>query len=126
MNVGVRLAEPLRPHAGGAAEVALPLPEGATVADAIAALERRFPALLGRIRDEQGALRRHVNVFVGPSSVHELGGLAAPLAHEARVTILPAVSGGAHAGAAPGPGGTSVAASMPAPATAALTQNAAA
>lgn len=126
MTVEVRLAGPLRPYAGGAASTEMPLPEGATVADALAALERRFPALVGRVRDERGALRRHVNVFVGPVSVRELGGLAAPLSHDARVTILPAVSGGAQAGAGRRARGTSVAASTPAPATAALTQKAAA
>jgi molybdopterin converting factor small subunit len=58
----VRLREPLKRLAGGTADHAL---EGATVAELLAALEREHPALAGWILDERGALRRHINVYVG-------------------------------------------------------------
>jgi molybdopterin synthase sulfur carrier subunit len=95
--VEVRLAGPLRPYAGGQPVTRVELPDGtpATVAELLTRLERAHPGLVGRVRDETGAIRRHVNVFVGPDHVRELGGLAAPLDGAEPVSILPAVSGGA-------------------------------
>ena len=52
------------------------------------------PALERRIRDEQGRLRRHVNVFVDGSNVRDLEALATPLPEGSEVVVLPAVSGG--------------------------------
>jgi sulfur-carrier protein len=47
-----------------------------------------------RVLDEQGNLRRHVNVFVGADDIRTLGGLTATVADGAEVSIVPAVSGG--------------------------------
>ena len=96
MIVEVRLAGPLRPYAGGQAATRVELPAGApaTVGELLDGLERAHPGLVGRVRDERGAIRRHVNVFVGPDHVRELGGLGAPVDGAEPVSILPAVSGG--------------------------------
>jgi molybdopterin converting factor small subunit len=103
MIVEVRLAGPLRPSADGQAVARIELPDGAptTLGDLLDRLERRHPGLAGRVRDERGAIRRHVNVFVGPEHARELGGLAAPVDGAVPVSILPAVSGGSCAAAAP-------------------------
>jgi molybdopterin synthase sulfur carrier subunit len=94
--VEVRLAGPLRPYAGDAALVPVELPREApaTVGELLERLERLHPALVGRVRDERGAVRPHVNLFVGADHVRELGGLDAPLDGRRPVSILPAVSGG--------------------------------
>ena len=84
----VRLREPLKRLAGGRADHAL---QGATVADVLAALEREHPALAGWILDEQGRVRRHINVYVSG----EPGGPETPVGPEDRVDVLPAISGGA-------------------------------
>ena len=98
MTVEVRLAGALRPHAGGAATVQVDLAGAApTVRDMLDGLERDHPGLVGRIRDERGRIRRHVNVFLGVEHCRELGGLEAPVPAGAPVSILPAVSGGAPA-----------------------------
>jgi L-asparaginase len=84
----------LRGFTGGRAEVAL----GGAPATVGAALELLFaahPGLRDRVVDETGAVRPHVNVFVGPESIRFLGGLAAPLPADGELAILPAVSGGA-------------------------------
>jgi len=47
-----------------------------------------------RILDEQGALRPHVNVFVGETSIRETDGLATPLRDGALILVIPAISGG--------------------------------
>jgi sulfur-carrier protein len=83
----VCLREPLKRLAGNRAEHRL---DGATVGEALVALERAHPALDGWILDERGALRRHINVFVNG----ELGGQDTPVGGEDRVDVLPAISGG--------------------------------
>jgi sulfur-carrier protein len=83
----VRLREPLKRLAGNCAEHEL---DGATVGEALVALEGAHPALDGWVLDERGVMRRHINVFVN-------GERAAPdTAVEAgdRIDVLPAISGG--------------------------------
>ena len=94
MTVRVRLAETLRPHAGGIGLVELDLGDGATVVDVLDALAEVHPAVGRRVRDEVGALRQHVNVFVGPDNVRDLDGLATTVPPGVEVAVLPAVSGG--------------------------------
>ncbi|MUL40497.1 MoaD/ThiS family protein [Streptomonospora sp. PA3] len=57
-------------------------------------LARRHPGLDRRIRDEQGRLRRYVNVFVDSDECRAMGGLDTPVADGAEVRVLPSVAGG--------------------------------
>jgi molybdopterin converting factor small subunit len=94
LTVVVRLATVLRSHAGGEGRLELDVPETATLRDVLDALAGAHPAVGRRIRDEAGALRRHVNVFVGPDNARDLGGLDATVPRGAEVSVLAAVSGG--------------------------------
>ena len=94
MTVSVRLAETLRPHAGGAAHVELDLAAGSSVVEVLDALDAALPAVGRRVRDESGAVRRHVNVFVGSDNVRDLDGLASVVPAGVEVSVIPAVSGG--------------------------------
>jgi molybdopterin converting factor small subunit len=62
----------------------------ATVADAIAGLDARWPGMRDRICDSRPAIRRHMNVFVDG----ERAALDAPLREGSTVVVLTAVSGG--------------------------------
>lgn len=91
----VRLASVLRTHAGGASTVELDLDPPATVEAAIEALAAAHPAIGRRVRDEAGAVRRHVNIFVGADNARDLEqGLATQLSDGAEISVLPAISGG--------------------------------
>jgi sulfur-carrier protein len=94
MPVVIELPSALRPLASGQTRVALP-GNPATLRAALAALANLAPAVADRVLDERGALRRHVNVFLGKDNVRDLRGLDTPLAADAELFILPAVSGGA-------------------------------
>jgi molybdopterin synthase sulfur carrier subunit len=94
VTVSVRLAETLRPHAGGAAHVELDLDAGSSVVEVLDALDAALPAVGRRVRDESGAVRRHVNVFVGSDNVRDLDGLASVVPAGVEVSVIPAVSGG--------------------------------
>lgn len=83
----VLLRAPLAGRAGGTgtAEVA-----GATVGEALLALEARHPALRGWVLDEHGHLRDHVNVFVNGTP----GEAATAVAPGDTLHVLSAISGG--------------------------------
>jgi molybdopterin synthase sulfur carrier subunit len=83
----VCLRGPLKRLAGDRAEHAV---EGATVGEAMRALEEANPAAGGWILDERGVIRRHINVFVNG----ELGGQDTALGADDRVDVIPAISGG--------------------------------
>lgn len=68
--------------------------EGRTVADVIAALERQHPGLAAYIVDERGALRQHVNIFIGDTMISDRQRLSDPVAPSAQVYIFQALSGG--------------------------------
>lgn len=83
----VTLRSPLRDLAGGVSEVSV---DGATVREALRALERACPPITGWILDEHGRIRRHVNVFVDGERRAE----DAPLGSDDVVHVLSAISGG--------------------------------
>lgn len=96
-TVAVRIPTPLRRFSDDRAVVDVELGPvgGSTVAAVLDTLARVYPGVVDRVLDEQGRIRRHVNVFVGEDDARSLGGLAAPVPDGAELTILPAVSGGA-------------------------------
>ena len=89
--VTVHVPGVLRDDCGGASELSL---TATSVRAALEEIERRYPALYGRICDETGAVRRHVNVFVNVLHIRDLEGLDTRLAPGDVLTFLPAVSGG--------------------------------
>jgi molybdopterin converting factor small subunit len=78
----------LRPFAGGAERVEV---DGSTVGEVVAALD---PVLRRRLTDEQGAVRRHVNIYLGNDNIRDLDGLGTPLKDGDELMILPSVAGG--------------------------------
>jgi molybdopterin converting factor small subunit len=66
----------------------------ATVREALVRLRERAPAVYDRVVTETGAVRQHVNVFVGSADIRWAGGLETPVPAGSEVVILPAVSGG--------------------------------
>ncbi len=94
MTVNVRIPTILRSYTGGASEVTAP--EG-TLREVIAGLDAAYPGLGGRIIDDGGKLRRFVNVYVGDEDVRFAQGLDTPVAAGTRVSVIPAVAGGARA-----------------------------
>ena len=97
MSDGVRIVLPgvLRELADGVAELVVPVGgEPTSLRTVLNAAVVTRPQLGARIRDETGALRRHVNVFVDGQDVRSLGGLDVLVGTDAVVHILPSVAGG--------------------------------
>jgi molybdopterin converting factor small subunit len=91
MTATVRIPTQLRPLAGGAGEVVV---QAGTVREAIDELERDHPGMQARLLDEQGTLRRFVNLFVADEDVRFLQGLDTALPAGTTLSIVPAVAGG--------------------------------
>ena len=91
MAVEVRIPTILRNLTGNQKQVQ---GEGDTLDALFVDLESQFTGLRGRLVDDDGALRRFVNVYLNDEDVRFLGGLETALGDGDTVTILPAVAGG--------------------------------
>src|SRR5689334_6157323 len=84
----VVLRSPLRDLAGGRSSVDV---QGGSVGEVLGRLEGEYPKLTGWVRDEQGRIRRHVNVFLNGERVKA----DETVGPGDTIHILPAISGGA-------------------------------
>jgi molybdopterin synthase sulfur carrier subunit len=82
----------LRAEAGGSAH--LDVKADGTLEAVLNEIEERWPRLARRIRDESGALRRYVNVYVDGEDCRRSGGLSTPVPTGAEIQVLPSVAGG--------------------------------
>jgi molybdopterin synthase sulfur carrier subunit len=91
----VRLPSALRAWSGGAATVPVEVPAGgAPLVTVLDRLGDAHPALVRRLRDENGELRRFVNVYVDGEDARGAGGLDTAVMPGAEVLVLPSVAGG--------------------------------
>jgi sulfur-carrier protein len=90
-QVQVLVPTPLRRFTGGAARVGV---AGRTVGEVLDALDAAHPGIGGQIRDEDGAVRRFVNVFVNGVNVRDAQGTATAVKPGDQVGIIPAMAGG--------------------------------
>lgn len=65
-----------------------------TVADVVTAVDARWRGLADYIIDEHGALRKHVNIFVGDELIYDKKALSDKVTPESRIYIMQALSGG--------------------------------
>jgi molybdopterin converting factor small subunit len=93
VSVRVLLPGVLADLAGGNRKLDLDVPAG-TLGDLLDALAAGHPLLAARLRDETGALRRHVNVYVDGEDVRGEQGLGTAVADGAVVQVLPSIAGG--------------------------------
>jgi molybdopterin synthase sulfur carrier subunit len=68
--------------------------EGATVGAALTVVFASRPALRGYVLDDQGALRRHVAVYVNGRLVNDRAALTDPVGPQDEIYVFLALSGG--------------------------------
>ena len=88
MSITVKIASPLRSYTGGQNSVTS---SGATVAEVLADLERRYAGMRFRMIDEQNQIRQHIRLFVNTSEVKTLD---QPVREGDTVHLICALSGG--------------------------------
>lgn len=92
----IRLVLPgvLQPLAGGQSVLTAPADGPLTVGQLLDAVTADFTVLGRRLRDETGALRRYVNVYVDGDEVRRLQGLETEVAPGQEVLVIQSVAGG--------------------------------
>jgi sulfur-carrier protein len=90
-TVSVRLPTVLRPQANGQSLVQQ---RGGTVGEVVTELVETYPGLRTNLLDDQGNVRKFVNVYVNDEDIRFLSKLDTPLKEGDEVAILPAVAGG--------------------------------
>jgi molybdopterin synthase sulfur carrier subunit len=91
MAVTIRIPTPLRKLTGDQEVVEA---TGANVGEILAALDARFPGLNERLCDEQGNVRRFVNIFLNDEDIRFLDNKNTPVKDGDELSIVPAIAGG--------------------------------
>lgn len=68
--------------------------QAATVAELVWKLDIRYPGIAGYLVEDSGALRKHVNIFIGQHGVRDRVTLSDALGADDEVFVLQALSGG--------------------------------
>ena len=90
-NVKVRIPTPLQRLTSGESEIA---GSGETIKDVIDALEVKFPGFKERLYDEEGKLRRFINIYVNEEDIRFLDGENTKLSDGDDISVIPAIAGG--------------------------------
>ncbi len=91
MTAHVRIPTILRTYTGGESEVTA---AGSKLSEVLDDLDANYAGIKGRILDDNGELRRFVNVYVGNDDVRFLDNLETPTPDGAQISVIPAVAGG--------------------------------
>ena len=91
MAATVRIPTPLRKLTNEQESVEV---ESATIGAAVEELEGKCPGIKERIVDEEGEIRRFVNVYVNEEDIRFLKNQDTPLKDGDDVSIIPAIAGG--------------------------------
>jgi len=87
----IRIPTPLRKLTNNEEMVEV---NAATIGEAIAELQKRFPGIKERLLDEAGAVRRFVNVYVNEEDIRFLQNQETALRDGDEISIIPAIAGG--------------------------------
>jgi molybdopterin synthase sulfur carrier subunit len=87
----IRIPTPLRKLTNGKEEVSV---SGSTIGAVIVGLEAQFPGIKERICDDQGQIRRFVNIFANDEDIRFLKNLETPVKDSDEISIVPAIAGG--------------------------------
>ncbi|PYJ60443.1 MAG: molybdopterin synthase sulfur carrier subunit [Verrucomicrobia bacterium] len=87
----VRIPTPLRKLTNNEELVEV---NAATIGEAIAELQRRFPGIQERLLDDTGAVRRFVNVYLNEEDIRFLQNQQTPVKDGDEISIIPAIAGG--------------------------------
>ena len=91
MEIHVRIPSPLKKLAGGQDVIKA---KGETVGEVVQWLVETYPDLKERLLDEQGTMRRFINIYVNDDDIRFIRHLETPLKEGDRLSVVPAIAGG--------------------------------
>lgn len=91
MATQVRIPTPLRKLT---ADQELVSAEGTTIAEILTSLDTSYPGLSERICDENGNIRRFVNIYLNDEDIRFLSDKTTPVKEGDEISIVPAIAGG--------------------------------
>ena len=89
--IKVKIPTPLRRFTKDLAEVEV---EAADVKSLIEALEKKCPGIRKRLCEDDGSIRKFINVYVGDEDIRFLKGIETKIAHGKEISIVPSIAGG--------------------------------
>jgi molybdopterin synthase sulfur carrier subunit len=87
----VIVPSPLRRLTGGEKRVTV---AGTTVREVIEQLEEAHPGVRERLLDDQGQIKRFINIFVDGEEIRALAGDETAVESSTEISIIPAMAGG--------------------------------
>ncbi len=91
MAITVRIPTPLRRLTQNLAEVEI---EGDNIHAIIENLDSDYPGMKERLCDEDGNIRRFVNIYLNDEDIRFLDGKETSVSDGAEISIIPAIAGG--------------------------------
>lgn len=88
----VLVPTPLRRLTGGQAKLTV---DGGDIDALIQTINQQYPGISAKILDDDGNVKRFINIFVNDSEIRTLQGLATPVKASDQISIVPAMAGGA-------------------------------
>lgn len=93
MSILIRIPTPLRKLTAGQEEVQ---GWGETVGEVLQNLEKNFPGLQERLFDEQGKLRKFINIYLNDQDIRFLNNLDTKVPEGSILSVIPAIAGGSY------------------------------
>jgi molybdopterin converting factor small subunit len=87
----IKIPSQLRPQTEGHDQVEIP---ATTVGEALNKLVEQHPSIKDRIYDENGKLRRYVNIYLGDEDIRFLENLETKIEAKSELSLVPAIAGG--------------------------------
>ena len=92
MAILVRIPTPLQKFTKNQSEVEV---DGATVSDVLLQLDAQFPGVRERLCDDQGAVRKFINLYLNDEDIRFMEGEQTGVKDGDELAIIPAIAGGA-------------------------------
>ena len=87
----IKIPSQLRTQTDGSDQVEI---AAATVGEALDKLVEKFPDLKDRVYDEDGKLRRYVNIYLGDEDIRFMDNLETSIQDASELSLVPAIAGG--------------------------------
>jgi sulfur-carrier protein len=87
----VLIPTPLRRLTGGQSKVVAP---GNDISAVLQSVDEQYPGFNQKLIDDDGNVKRFINVFVNNDEIRSLQGMETPVSNDDRISIVPAMAGG--------------------------------